>query len=185
MGLPSRQFGYPLLADRTSTLLFSPQKQQHFEPFERPFCFNIEALLKVSFPMRIIGIGFTFDFGVPADGSVGEAIEPDLPCFSTYSHFTAKDPVAIADGMEIFLLDPLAWFVRMATTTPLPQRFEDRAVHFLKGLFTCGVLGRVLAAERKIVSHRQLFRRRTADGTIADGAIIGNFIFIFTSSKEI
>ena len=120
MRLPSRQFGYPLLADRTSTLLFSPQKQQHFEPFERPFCFNIEALLKVSFPTRVIGIGFTFDLGVPADGSIGEAVEPDLPCFSTYSHLTAKDPVAIADGMEIFLLDPLAWFVRMATPTPLP-----------------------------------------------------------------
>jgi hypothetical protein len=108
MGLPSRQFGYPLLADRTSTLLFSPQKQQHFEPFERPFCFSIEALLKVSFPTRVIGIGFTFDFGMPANGSIGEAVEPDLPCFSMYSHFTAKDPVAIADVMEVFLLDPLA-----------------------------------------------------------------------------
>jgi len=41
---------------------------------------------------------------VPADGRVGEAVEPDLPYFSTYSHFTAKDPVAIADGMEIFRL---------------------------------------------------------------------------------
>jgi hypothetical protein len=120
MGLPSRQLGDPFLADRTSTLLFSPQKQQHFEPFERPFCFNIEALLKVSFPTRVIGVGFTFDFGVPADGSIGEAVEPDLPCFSTYLHFAAKDPVAVTDGMEIFLLDPLAWFVRMATTTPLP-----------------------------------------------------------------
>src|SRR5262249_47385945 len=28
MRLPSRQFGDPLLADRTSTLLFSPQKQR-------------------------------------------------------------------------------------------------------------------------------------------------------------
>ena len=83
MRLPSRQFGDPLLADWTFSLLLSPQKQQHFEPSERPLCLNIEALLKILFPMRVIGIGFTFDFGVPANGSIGEAVEPDLPCFSS------------------------------------------------------------------------------------------------------
>ena len=83
MRLPSRQFGDPLLADWTFSLLLSPQKQQHFEPSERPLCLNIEALLKILFPTRVIGIGFTFDFGVPANGSIGEAVEPDLPCFSS------------------------------------------------------------------------------------------------------
>ena len=89
MRLPSRQFGDPLLADRTFSLLLSPQKQQHFEPSERPLCLNIEALLKILFPMRVIGIGFTFYFGVPANGSVGEAVEPELPCSMNpaFSHF--------------------------------------------------------------------------------------------------
>jgi hypothetical protein len=89
MRLPSRQFGDPLLADRTFPLLLSPQKQQHFEPSERPLCLNIEALLKILFPMRVVGIGFTFDFGVPANGSVGEAVEPEL--LSGRSFLPAED----------------------------------------------------------------------------------------------
>ena len=47
----------------------------------------------------------------------------------------AKDPVAFADGLEVFLLDPVRPFIRMSSFSPVPERFVGGAVRIGKSVF--------------------------------------------------
>src|SRR5262245_10261614 len=135
MRLPSRHLCDLLVADRTTPFLFLPEEQQHLEPFERRCGLCVQAPLEIGFPVGVVRIGLTFDFDVPANWSSGQIIESDRPSFPSRFYLPTKDPLTIADGMKVFLLDPLPRLPRMTTTTPAPDRPEFHVIHFMKDLF--------------------------------------------------
>ena len=106
--MPTREFGDFLVADRTETVLFLPQIKQLLPTLQVLGHFQGEALFKVDFPGRIVGVGCCFDFGVPYDRYTGDVVEVDFMglAFLVLERGT-EIPLAVADGLEIFYFDPV------------------------------------------------------------------------------
>src|SRR5258708_38192804 len=79
MVMPSRQLGDFLVADGADTVLFFPQVKQLSSLSEVVSHFEAKSFLKIDFPIRVIGIGITFDFRMPFDRSVAGITEPNGP----------------------------------------------------------------------------------------------------------
>jgi hypothetical protein len=107
MVVPSRQFGDLLVTDRATPVLFSPEMQQLFSPFEVACHLDAEALLEVGFPRRIERVGCSLYLNVPFYRHAGCGEE--APCL--VADFSAEDPVPPFDGSEILVPNPSPWFV--------------------------------------------------------------------------
>ena len=60
--VPSCPLGEHVVADWTASLLFLPQMEQALPTVEMLCQCSAEALRKIEFPHRIVGIGIFFDF---------------------------------------------------------------------------------------------------------------------------
>ncbi len=134
--VPTSELGDFLLTDRTDAVLFFPKMEQLAALPEVIDHFDAEAFFKIELPGGVIGVGLSFDFGVPADRRVGGIIQ----AHSFSIQFTIEHPVTLTLGAEVFVPDPMAVFVGVSTFGPLPKGLEDSMVRFDKGLFTVDVL---------------------------------------------
>jgi hypothetical protein len=120
----------------TVTFLGFPQVEQLLFLLQVILHLAIGPFFKVHFPLWVVRIGFSLDFDVASDRGVGGWKQ-------TY-HFRlslsvldspAKDPVALADNLEVFLLDPARTFIRMPSLRPAPKRFVSDIVRIGVGVF--------------------------------------------------
>jgi len=128
MAVPSRYPGDFLLTDRTESVLLFPEMAKPAFPLERVCHVNVETFFIVVLPLRIIGVGLAFDFGVSLNGHA--------PClceevFLTL-HFSIKDPIVPFDGLEVFLRDPGIGFLGVSSFHPPSQCSIDRVVYVMK-----------------------------------------------------
>ena len=70
MVVPACEVGDLLLADRTDSFLFFPEGNQLVFPLEVLCHLDTEAVFKVRFPGRVVGVGRSFDFHMALDGDV-------------------------------------------------------------------------------------------------------------------
>ncbi len=71
MVVPSCDFRDLLLTDGTDPLLLLPEVQQFPSSLQIVSHPDPQALLKVDFKFRIVGVGVSFDLGMPFDGKRG------------------------------------------------------------------------------------------------------------------
>lgn len=134
--MPAGQFGDFLLADGAYTPLFFPQIKELPPPCEVLCHFKAKASFKVQCPGRVIWIGRSFNFGVPFYGHGVGVEQLDLARVSlVVLYFSAKHPLPVADGVEIFFFDPPVRFPWMPAFSPLPQTLIYSVVYFAEGLF--------------------------------------------------
>src|SRR5712691_5730240 len=131
MAMPPGALGDRLVTDRTKPTLFFPKMAQPLFPFEGVYHLYVETFFIVAFPLRVIGVCLSTDFGVSFDrhmGGFGEILR--LPfCGSV------KDPVVSSDGREVFLRNPSIGFSWVASFGPLPDHSVNRVVYRREGGF--------------------------------------------------
>lgn len=99
--------------------------------------FDAETCFKVQFPLRIIGIRFTPDFDVPLNRHLcGSKQLYGLRFPSLTQPFTAEDPMAFIDAVEVLVFHPSPCFFRVSPFRPLPECQEDSVIHRNKGRLT-------------------------------------------------
>ena len=99
------------------------------------------AILKVRFPYGIIRVSFALDFDVSSDGHVGGRYQTNGHGFAIFpGYFSTEDPVAVAEGLEVFLPYPASAFVGMSAVCPTPESVEDGSVRPAVGFAAAYVL---------------------------------------------
>ena len=63
--VPAGDFGDLLVTDGTESVLFIPQVQEPSLAFQPGGHLHVEAIFKIRFPGRVVGIGVCLDFRVP------------------------------------------------------------------------------------------------------------------------
>jgi len=118
-------------------MLFLPQVEQLPSPLQVVCHDHAEAVFKVDFPRGIKRICCPFDLGVSFDRDTrgGEQFDSMGPTCFVLS-LPTEHPVTVADDVKVLVLDPSARLVRVPASGPLPQRPEERVIHFGEGLFT-------------------------------------------------
>jgi len=71
MAMPSRHFGDLLLTNRAETALLLPMVEQLAPMLQVLFHFEVQALLEVGFPLRVVGIRLLSDLDIPLDPGLG------------------------------------------------------------------------------------------------------------------
>ena len=114
---------------RTATFLRFPQVEQLLFPLQVILHLAFDPVFKVHFPLGVVRIGFSLDFDVASDRGVSrwKQVHHFLFSLAVFDN-PAEDPVALADGLEVFLLDPVRPFIRMSSFSPVPERFVGGAV---------------------------------------------------------
>ena len=121
MAMPSCEGGNLLVADRTETLLFSPELEQLSSAFQLAGHLESQTLLKVLLPGRVIRIGFPMNFDVALDLDPGRTPQAHLEGFALAAFdLAAAHPVPLLDVMKVLLLDPSLWLLRMPAACPSP-----------------------------------------------------------------
>ncbi len=138
--VPSCECGDLLLADRTESFLLFPEGDQLPFPLEIVHHFYAEALFKVLFPSRIIGVGFSLNFHMSLDRDMSRVQE-----IIFYDAFfgcddSVEDPILPFDGFKVSLFNPLFRLVGVPPFRPLPQGLEDGMANSCKGDFADDVL---------------------------------------------
>ena len=64
MAVPSREFRDLLVTDRAESTLFLPEIQELPFLFQVGCHFQVQSLLEIRFPLRVVRIGCTLDFGM-------------------------------------------------------------------------------------------------------------------------
>src|SRR5436309_1686651 len=95
--VPSRLVGQRLVADGTETVLRFPLRQELTLSLEFGGHRPAQALLEVDFPGRVVGIGFSTQFGVSLDRRAKCRAELFLLPFD----LPKEDPIAPAAGTEV------------------------------------------------------------------------------------
>ena len=80
--------------------------------------------------MWVKGIGLSSYFGVEFEVCCGSLDERPSLVFM----FSLEYPLAVFDGLEVFVLDPFFAFVGMSSFGPPPQCLEDSMVCIVEGL---------------------------------------------------
>src|SRR5206468_3051645 len=88
-----------------------------------------QALLKVQFPGRIVGVRVAADFHVTADtrGLCPDQKDGVLAAL-VVRHGATEPPAAVAWTREVFRLHPSGGLVPVPPTCPTPQRLEDHII---------------------------------------------------------
>ena len=109
MVVPARQGGNLLVADWTQAVLLVPQVKQSPLALQGRRHLDAEAFFEVQLPGRIVGIGFAFDLCRSLDGHTGGGEQPNPFAGAVPGgDSTLEDPVTVADGNKVFILDPAA-----------------------------------------------------------------------------
>src|SRR6266700_1105941 len=138
MNMPSRFFGDFLVTDWTFSFLPSPESNQlsPVEPALKPLESN--PFIKVGFVGWVIRISLPLDKPMPPNGGGGCFLEVDGQSFPFLSfYFSGKHPFSFANNVKVFIFHPSSPFGRVPSLCPLPQRLEDRAIHFVEGSLAC------------------------------------------------
>ncbi len=107
--MPPAKFGNFLVADWTNTVLLWPQVKQLPPTLEVLFHFQVKTLFKVDFPGRVVRVRSPFDFGMPFNGHTGDVEQLDMAGFPVFVlDLAAENPVATANGMNVFLFNPFS-----------------------------------------------------------------------------
>src|SRR5215467_4317506 len=85
MGVPSCCVGDLLLTHWAESILLFPEKEDFSSAYQGVCHFHPHALLKVGFPLGIVGVGFCLDFGVSFNRHVCCTEEPALLDASIWS----------------------------------------------------------------------------------------------------
>src|SRR5690349_11897609 len=94
MIVPTGECGDFLVADRAETVLFFPQAKQWPPTLEVLDHLDAEAFLEVEFPLRVIRVGFAFDFGPPLYRRCRSREQSDAVSLSTDTFlFSVEHPV--------------------------------------------------------------------------------------------
>ncbi len=121
MVMPSCEGGNLLVADRTETLLFSPEMKQLSSAFQLAGHLESQTQLKVLLPGGVIRIGFPMDFDVALDLDLGRTPQAHLErCAMTAFGLAAEHPVPVLDVMKVLLFYPSLWLLRMPAACPSP-----------------------------------------------------------------
>ena len=121
MAMPSCEGGNLLVADRTETLLFSPEMEQLSSAFQLAGHLESQTLLKVLLPGRVIRIGFPMNFDVALDLDLGRTPQAPLEGFAIAAFgLAAEHPVPLLDVMKVLLFYPWLWLLRMPAACPSP-----------------------------------------------------------------
>ena len=140
MDVPTCVLRDELPAKGTATLLRFPQVEQHLFPLQVLPHLALDPFFKVHFPLGVVRISFSLDFDVAPDRGVGRWKQAHHFRFSlAVLDNPAKDPVALADGLEVFLLDPAHTFIWMPSFRPVPERFVGGIVRIGENVFATSV----------------------------------------------
>ena len=136
MDVPTCLLRDELPAKGTETFLVFPQVQQLLFPLQVILHLAFGPFLEVHFPLGVVRIGLSLDFDVASDRSVGRWKQMYHFRFSlAVCDSPAEDPVAFADRLEVFLLDPARPLIRMPSFRPAPECFEGVIVCIGVSLF--------------------------------------------------
>ena len=140
MDVPTCLLRDELPAKGTETFLVFPQVQQLLFPLQVILHLAFGPFLEVHFPLGVVRIGLSLDFDVASDRGVGrwKQVHHFLSSLAVFDN-PAKDPVALADGLEVFLLDPAHPFIWMPSPRPVPKRLVGGIVRISVGVFATGV----------------------------------------------
>jgi hypothetical protein len=130
MDVPARHGGDRVMAYWTCAMLVLPQGPYPSVPLQGVAHLNAETLFAVPLPLGIIGVCVAFDCGMPCDGHTGSSCELDSVTAILFSSALSEKHPLPCPGMEkVLLRHPLFGLGRMSSGRPLPQRFEDGAIH--------------------------------------------------------
>ncbi len=129
--MPSGDFGDPLVADWTQAAVFSPEVDEPLFPFGGIYHLRVEPFFKVAFPLWVIWVRLTLDFGVPFDGHTSRFGQIVLPLVK----HSSKHPVVSACGFEVFLRDPFIGFPWMFPFDPLSDGSIRRVINGTERFF--------------------------------------------------
>src|SRR5262245_2675442 len=130
MGIPSRRFHDPLIADQAYSILFIPKIDELPISLQLLHHLYFEAALEVLFPSGIIRIGFSAHFGMSLNWGQAEIVQPHCLwlCVSSLDS-SAKYPVPVILGAKVFLSYPVTGSVWMPSSRPTPQYPKDEMIH--------------------------------------------------------
>ena len=121
MVMSSCEGGNLLVADRTETLLFSPEMKQLSSAFQLAGHLESQTPLNVWLPGGVIRIGFPMDFDVALARDLGRTPQAHLERFAmTAFGLAAEHPVPVLDVMKVLLFYPSLWLLRMPAACPSP-----------------------------------------------------------------
>jgi hypothetical protein len=117
-------------------MLILPKGPNPSLPLQGMLHLHAAALFEVPTPLGVIGVGVTLDLDMPSDGHMGRFGEMDGVHVTIFAHVLAEKHPFPCPGMEkVFLRHPLFGLGRMSSGCPLPQRFEDGAIHLTEDAF--------------------------------------------------
>src|SRR5215813_14902427 len=89
---------------------------------------------EVWFPLRIVRIGFAFDFGVSTNRHTRGAEQAHVLLGPIGTRDVPKEhPVVPVFGSKVFVPNPMVRFARMSPPRPLPQQGKDLMVYLREG----------------------------------------------------
>ncbi len=135
--MPSRHSGDLLLADWAETTLFLPKVEQPPPMLQVLLHFEVQALLEVGFPRRVVGIRLRSDLDIPLNPGLGCHRQLNEMRSLRVCHLSTEDPVLVASAVKVFGFDPSGSFVGVSAFGPAPQQREDVILDFLEGSLAC------------------------------------------------
>lgn len=136
MKTPTRDPGDPCIANGAEPALRIPEKAKcpstpkrfrHMSPF---------AFLEVGFMGRIVRVGFAFDLDVSLDGrAAGVQQSHSVRYALVVARFAEEDPIIHSLLPKVFLFEPAWRFLRVPSSSPLPETIEDSVVNALENAF--------------------------------------------------
>src|SRR5712691_10366843 len=142
--MPARHLRDWLCADRAVTALLSPKVGQATFPSQGLFHLYAEAFFKIGFPCGVVWVTGSFYFCVSGDRCCRGSAEPIVDRFSFLVFCRPEEaPVLITKPPKIAVGNPPPAFLRVPTSCPSPQRFEDCRVHLDKGFFCRSMLVKI------------------------------------------
>lgn len=136
MAMPSRYLGNLLVADGTQTVLLFPKAKQFPSAAKVVFHFDIETILKIDLPFRVIRVSCTFDFNVSFDGRGRRILKEDSTSRAVLLfHVSVEHPMAQTFDAEVFVFNPASASAGVSALCPLPQASVNGRAHGSEGVF--------------------------------------------------
>ena len=121
MAMPSFDLGDRLAADWADAPLLFPEIEQLPLPNEVVRHPDAEAFLEIDLPGWIVGVGPLSDLRMALDRHLRCGEEPDWSALAFRVEILSReDPMSIALGAEVFVLDPRPSFLGVSSLCPSP-----------------------------------------------------------------